>query len=155
MCLCLDRIQLVIATQHQCDQRRPTLATVHQQRLHQSRCGQLELRGQLCDGVHTGCCNGGAVLERGRAIRGRGERFGFFDVGGELAATADRNRIFPGFREHVELVRLAAADTAGVGEHGTKFESDTLRRSGCRRDTFHGRSHRVKSHRYEKSKHPS
>ena len=52
-----------------------------------------------------------------RPGRPAGFDFGLLDVGGIVAVVAADDGIFAGLGQHLELVRLAAADGAGVRFH--------------------------------------
>ena len=54
-------------------------------------------------------------LRRPRARTARRQRFGLLDVRRVVGRRAVRDRVLARFGEHLELVRCAAADRAGVG----------------------------------------
>src|SRR5262249_57013239 len=53
----------------------------------------------------------------------RSSDLGLLNVGGVIAAVAARDRVLAGLRQHLELVRQAAADRAGVGLDRAELES--------------------------------
>jgi hypothetical protein len=59
------------------------------------------------------------------AARGAGrQRFGHLDVRGVIRTRREGDRVFAGIGQHVEFMRGAAADGAGVGIHGAELQAE-------------------------------
>ena len=64
------------------------------------------------------------VLGRGRARLARRQRLGKLEVRGVVVAVGEDDRVLARVGEHVEFLRRAAADGAGVGVHGAEAQAE-------------------------------
>ncbi len=97
---------------------RELLVCLEDQGLDQVGGGDAEEGGDFVDTAHRRGMDGFRLFGgRQRPRRGLGNRSGdrLFDVGAVVAGGAREDGILTGVREHHELVRLGAADVAGVG----------------------------------------
>jgi hypothetical protein len=122
----------VIAAQRQRHQRRRLARAIHHQRLDQACLGHAEERRDVGDGVLPGSGDHHARLGGLRARLSRRQRLGLLDVGGVITGVAERDRVFAGIRQHVEFVRFAAPDAAGVGDDGAVAQPDAIEDTAVR-----------------------
>ncbi len=121
--LCFHFVQLMIATHQQGDQRISTaLYRFYQQGLNGLLNWQVKLLNQLGDGFRVRRIDQGHLLSGRRARFFRCQRFGKLDVGRVVRAVGEDHVIFTALGQHLELVRGAAADRAGIRLHGTEVE---------------------------------
>ena len=111
----LDLVDLEIAPDEDGDE---VLVGLEDQGLDEVRRRDPEKLGNLFDGplvrrVELAGCVG--TFERPGRRRFEGAGLGLLHVGAVVALGAREDRVFAGFGEHHELVRLGAADVAGVG----------------------------------------
>ena len=118
----LDGVELMVATQHQRDQP-PRFPALDDEGLE-----------QLAGRPPEKCAHGvDAVLARGRDFGQRLGRRGAllrrrqggceFDVGRVVAGVGYRDGILAGIGQHMELMGVAAADAAGVGQYRAKLHA--------------------------------
>ena len=120
--LCLDGVELVVSAQYQGDQL-ARLGALYHQGLDDALRSAAEKLAHLCNAVLLGCGNFTQRFLGGCALSGGCEGGSKFYVGRVIAAVGKGDGVFPGFREDVKFMGVAAADTAGVGQHGAKGES--------------------------------
>ncbi|MNQ66633.1 hypothetical protein D3C85_811270 [compost metagenome] len=121
----LDLVQLVVATQHQGDDR--LLAVLvhlgqHQQGLGDDSRRDTQEGGHFIYGVDRRGGDLGQGLGRGGAHAGRCQRLGHLDVGGVIGAVGEGDQIFTALGQHLELVGAGTADGAGIGLHRTEIQ---------------------------------
>src|SRR5690606_32106924 len=116
-----DVVEHVVASQHQRHQAAVLLA-LHDQGFHRALGTDAKVLADLVDGTNT---RGGHFGQRLRVGRRGGQgrnRFGFFDIGGVAAAGGKGDVVLARIRQHMEFVGKAAADAAGVRQHGAEVE---------------------------------
>ncbi len=111
----LDLVDLVIASDEDGNE---VLIGFEDEGLHQVRRRDTEKLGNLFDGPlirGVELTGGVGTVEGPGRSRFQGAGLGLLHVGAVVALGAGQDRILAGFGEHHELVRLGAADVAGVG----------------------------------------
>ena len=122
----LHLVELVIATQHQGDDRLLLLLVFFAQ--HQQSLGDLTRRhgeegGDLVDGVNVRGVDRGQRGAGGRACASRCHSLGHLDVGGVIRIGGEGDQIFTALGQHLELVGAGAADGAGIGLHRAEVQT--------------------------------
>ncbi|CCJ85275.1 hypothetical protein BN133_1652 [Cronobacter dublinensis 582] len=119
-------VQLVIATHQQGDQRIFTaFGGFNQQRFHGFLNRQVELLDQLGDGFRVRRVNQRHLLGCGSARGCRRNGFGKFNIRGVVGRVGEDDIVFAALRQHLELMRRAAANRAGIGLYRTEIETHT------------------------------
>ena len=109
----------MIAAQYQSDH---STRAFHEQGLDGLLWVHFQEPADLLDAVLSGRVHGLHRLAGRRALAHRRQRLGHLHVGGVIALRADGNRVLAGIGEHVEFVRMAAADGAGVGRDRAELQ---------------------------------
>ena len=116
-----QRVQFVVAAQQQDDEA--AVRALDDQRLEQARGRQREEFRDVGDGARIRCRDLAQLFSRGRARLARRQRLCELEVRGVFVAVRKHDRVLARVGEHVEFLRRAAADRAGVGVHRAKAQA--------------------------------
>ena len=119
-------VQLVIAAHQQGNQRGSAIFNrFHQQGFHGFFDRQVELLNQLGDGFGVRRVDQGQLLGGVRARRFRRNGFRKLDVCRVVGAVGEDHIVFAALRQHLEFMRGAAADGAGISLYRAEIQPHT------------------------------
>ena len=123
---CFDFVQFVIAANQQRNQRvAAAFNRFHQQGFNGFFNWQIKLLNQFRDSFRIRCVNQRHFLSGGCTGFFRRNGFSKFDVGSKIRAVGEHHVIFAALCQHLELVRGATADRAGIRLYCAEIQAHT------------------------------